>query len=218
MLSLVQQQAEKLVANAREELDALERGSEDTLVFEEEEETPEEKAKKELVKNEVANMMQRLKVRVRKDAKSEDYELKPGNPIFKTPAIPKDDDIEMGGVNDEPPKRRTATVIREELSRDLRELADKSVKEMEAYDTHTLGVSNHYRQALERRTGKSVAPPPAPTGPRSILKNTSSTDSTPVSPMDSRRMSAGHIFAHAAAGQPVRTYESIGDVARRGSK
>jgi len=217
MLSLVQQQAGRLVARAREELDALEKGSEDTLVFEEEE-TPEEKVKKDLVSKEVQNMVQRLKAPVKKNAKSEDYELKPGSPIFKAPAAPQDTDVEMGGMNNESPKSRTATVIREELGRNLRELVDKSVREMEAYDTHALGVSNHYKQALERRTGKAAPPPSAPTGPKSILKNTGSSDSTPVSPLDNRRMSAGQIFAQATAGQPVRTYESIGDVARRGSK
>lgn len=212
MLSLAQQHADKLVARARKELDALERGSEDTLIFEEEGETPEENAKKELLKKEVAETMQRLKIPARKDAKSEEYELKPGSLEVKTPSAPisGDGDVEMGGMNNGPSKRRTATVIREELSRNLKDLVDQSAKEMEAYDTHSLGVYNHYKQALERRNSKTAAPLSAP---KSILKRTGG-DYSPVSPMDGRTIS----FAQPSVVQPPRTYESIGDVARRGSK
>ena len=212
MLSLAQQHAEKLVARARKELDALERGSEDTLISEEEVETPGEKARKELVKKEVAETMQRLKTPARKDAKSEDYELKPGALEVKISAVPVsgDGNVEMGGMNNGPSKRRTAAVIREELSRNLRDLVDHSTEEMEIYDAHSLGVYNHYKQALERRNSKTAAPPSAP---RSILKNTGS-DYTPLSPMDGRSIS----FAQPTVVQPPRTYESIGDVVRRGSK
>lgn len=193
MLSLVQGQAESLTARAREELAFLERGSEDKLVDSEDGEESHE-----LERQEIASMMERLKVPAGKDAKSEEYEIKPGD---LDPAVKSADVV---------PTERTASVVRQELSRVLRELVDKSAREMEEYDKHCVTVIDHYKEMLERRTGKPAAPP------RSILKRTGS-EQSPLSP-ENRRASAGQSFANAGAAPPVRTYESIEEVARRGSK
>jgi hypothetical protein len=216
MLALVQQHADNLVARAREELDALEGASDGAMEFED----GEDQAKKESMKNEISSMMARLKAPMKGDAKSKDYELKPGAPELQTPTTRKNSggDTEMGGTSAAP--RRTATVIRAELAKNLRELVDSSVKDLEANDVHAKGVLAHYKQNYERKTGKP-APTPAPAAPKGILKNSGagSSEHSPISPNDPRRMSAGHFFANAGVGQPVaRNLESIGDIARRGSK
>jgi hypothetical protein len=213
MLALVQQHANVLVARAWDELDGLERGSEGTVDFEDEEDN----AKKAAVKNEISSIMARLKAPMKEGASSKDYELKPGAPELHTTTTRTDSagDTEMGGMSAAP--RRTAAVIREELARNLRELVESSVKELEANDVHAKGVLMHYKQNYERKTGR---PAPTPTLPKSILRNSGagSSEHSPTSPIDSRRMSAGHNFANAGAGHVTRNMGSIGEIARRGSK
>jgi hypothetical protein len=158
---------------------------------------------------------------MKEGASSKDYELKPGAPELQPPSIRTDSagDTEMGGMATAP--RRTATIIREELARNLRELVDMSVKELEANDVYAKGVLMHYKQNYERKTGKPApTPTPTPALPKSILRNSGagSSEHSPISPIDPRRMSAGHIFANAGAGHATRNLESIGEIARRGSK
>jgi hypothetical protein len=151
----------------------------------------------ERLKREIDSMIARAKVPARKDAKSEEYEVKPGSFHFQTPVpasqshqVPatssNNEDTEMGGMGtaastmpmgqnqrqaqdqgpDQPP-RRTAKVIREELHANLRQLIDRGVSEMEAYDGHAANTRNFYVQAWERRTGQpgsSNLPPRPPPG------------------------------------------------------
>ena len=150
----------------------------------------------ERLKREIDAMITRAKVPARKDAKSEEYEVKPGSLHFQNPApasqshqVPatssNNEDTEMGGMGSGAntmhldqnqhqgqaqyqgpgqPLRRTAKVIREELHANLRQLIDRGVSEMEAYDGHAANTRNFYVQAWERRTGQpgSNNPPPRP--------------------------------------------------------
>jgi len=211
MFALVQQHADTLVARAREELDGLERGSEG-LDFEDED----DQARRAAMRNEISSMMARLKAPMKEDAKSKDYELKPGAPELQIPSTRIDPagDTEMGGTSVAP--RRTAAVIREELAINLMKLVDSSVKELEANDVHAKEVLGRYKQNYERKTGKPAPAPP--TAPKSILRNAGgSNDHSPISPIGPRRMSAGHIFANAGTHPVIRNLESIGEIARRGS-
>ncbi|RDL38212.1 uncharacterized protein BP5553_02552 [Venustampulla echinocandica] len=175
MLFLIQQRADNLASKAREELEVLERckGDEISPLHGEDKEVNERQNK------EIDNMFRRLKVLAKRDAKSEDYEAKPDtfNPNKQHPAIHPpagDGNVEMGGM-DNAPKPRTAKAVRDELSRNMRELVDRGTQELEGYDRHAQGILNHYRQSLERRTGRPAPPLTGPTGatvpPRGILKN-----------------------------------------------
>ncbi|KAF4631784.1 hypothetical protein G7Y89_g6349 [Cudoniella acicularis] len=241
MLFLAQQEAENAVTRAREELDALERkdeeGSSDYDVERETEIDAEERRKRDAMKKDVEAMLWRMKTPRRENANSGDYEMKPDEfDIQKShqpsPGGNQSAGVQKGGTR-ATSKPRTATYIREELSQYLRYLVNETSVEMEAYDAHGKQFASTYEHALGRRMSKPapipVSQPPvsAPVAnmgslsmapPRGILKN--SGGDIPLSIDPSRRMSAGTIFAMNSPTtiKTVRTYESMEDVARRGSK
>jgi hypothetical protein len=198
-----------LKAKAKEELAALEGDYEDDYG------DPEERKR---LKTEVDAMFARTKVLAKKDAKSEDFEIKPG--AFKpndgnrtaNPA-PIDGDVEMGGTASVS-KPRTARMVWEGLSKDLQQVVDKAATEMEGYERHAQDVVNHYKQALERRTGKKI-PTPVATGIGGILRNRN--EESPIDMHAIRRMSTGMPIVGVQPVQATRTYEKMDDIARRGS-
>ncbi len=208
---MVQQRIETLRANARAELAALEDDYEDDSG------DPEERQR---VRLEVDAMFARAKIPAKENAKNEDFEVKPG--FFKpsngngtASLAPTDRDVMMGGL-DSNPKPRTARKVWESLSKDLQLVVDRAATEIEAYDRHAQAVINHYRQALERRTGRSVSATSIPGTGGGILRNR--TEESPVDMNAIRRMSTGMPIVGLQTVQTTRTYEKFDDIARRGSK
>jgi hypothetical protein len=80
-----------------------------------------------------------------------------GNPASAS-APSADVDIEMGGTETNA-RVRTSRAIRKELSRSLKEIVDRAVGEMEAYDRHCEETTNVYRQALNRRMSRDGGQP-----------------------------------------------------------
>jgi hypothetical protein len=151
MMFLVQQRVETLVATAKKELADL---------GEESEETEEEKVEREQERKSVSEVLELMRKPARKDANPNDYMVKittTGNPA-PAPAPSADGDVEMGGteINARP---RTSRAIRKELSRALKEVVDRAVGEMEAYDRHCEETTNVYRQALNRRMSRDGGQP-----------------------------------------------------------
>jgi hypothetical protein len=128
------------------------------------------------LKRDVQNMIRRTRVPMKVDAKPGAYEIT-GN-TFKDAEpdlfVSEDQDVEMG--NTDTAELRTQTTIRAELTHELRDLVMRGASEMEAYDAHAEETMKKYKQALERRRGKTVpsistsGPPSAPP-PKSILTN-----------------------------------------------
>jgi hypothetical protein len=209
MMSMVEQRVKILKAKATEELAALEGDYEDDSGDHEE---------RKRVRAEVNAMFMKAKVPAKKDAKIEDFEVKPGT--FKpsngngiaNPA-PADEDVAMGGTDTTIPKPRTARMVWEGLSKDLQQIVSKAVSEMEGYDRHAQDVINYYRQALERKTGKKVPTPGAAGG--SILKNRN--EESPIDMHAIKRMSTGMPIVGLQPTQTTRIYEKMDDIARRGS-
>jgi hypothetical protein len=212
MMFLVQQRAETLVAAAKTELAQLE---------EESDQTEEERAEKEQERKSVAEMLDRIRKPARKDANPDDYMSKIGTTTYTSnpapaPALGTDGDVKMGGTETNA-RPRTSRAIRKELSRALKEVVDRAVGEMEAYDRHCEETTNVYRQALNRRMSRdgglplstagtstrvSGTPglgglpggilrngPSANTGGGGILKNRN--EQSPINHNEIRRMSTG---------------------------
>ena len=220
MLGLVEKRAETLAKKAREEIAALNAGpAEEDFVGE---------SRDAETKKEIEAMLKRIRVPAKKDAQVREYEVKPGNFEFKAISAGDGDEdgVQMSGMEESlfVPERnvRTAAMITKELSWELRNLVDRAVAEMEAYDRHAEGVSLHYKQALERRTVRTGAPwnvvPGVGNGGGGILKNRN--EESPVDREAIRRMSTGMPFTGLGVqgAQAVRTFENIEGVARRGSK
>lgn len=210
MMLLVEQRVETLKANARKELDEIEGDYEDDSG------DPEER---KLVRSELDAMFQRTKMPAKKDAKSEDFEVRPGefkpyngNGMFNR--TPGDGDVSMVGIELDA-KPRTARKAWEGLSRDLQEVVDRAASEMEAYDRHAQNTLNPYKQALERRTGRPV-PTAVATGVNGgILRNRN--EQSPIDVHAIRRASNGMPIPRTQAAQATRTYEKIDEIGRRGS-
>jgi hypothetical protein len=211
MMLLVQQRAETLVATAKKELVEL---------GEESEETEEERAEREQERRSVAEVLELMRKPARKDANPNDYIAKittTGNPT-PAPVPGADGNVEMGGAETKA-RPRTSRAIRKELSRALKEVVDRAVGEMEAYDRHCEETTNVYRQALNRRmprdgglplftagTSMGVSGTPGLRGlPGGILKNGPSVnmggvgggilknrnEQSPINHNEIRRMSTG---------------------------
>lgn len=179
MLFLIQQRANKLSKKANEEIEAIERANDENGI------SPisaEDKEFKERQRKEINNMFLRVKAPSKNDARNEDYQVKPDTfNLNKQYAVisPSADsgDVEMSGM-DNPPKLRTAKAVRDELNRNMKELVDRGTQELEGYDAHAQASLQHYRQALERRTGRPAPPlqpgyPGSAVPPKGILKNSS---------------------------------------------
>jgi hypothetical protein len=210
MMYMVKQRVEASKANARKELDELEGDYEDDSG------DPKERQR---VRSEIDAMFQRTKIPAKKDAKSEDFEVKPGD--FKphhsngiaTPA-PADGDVVMGGTEADP-KPRTARMVWEGLSRDLQEVVDRAASEMEAYDRHAQETINPYRQALERRTGRHIPTPVATGVGGGILRNRN--EGSPIDMNAIRRMSTGMPIVGLPAAAPDRSHEKMDEITRKGN-
>ena len=154
----------------------------------------------------------------KKEAKSEDFEVKPGellsyNGNGVVSSEPANGDVAMGGTGPEP-RPRTARVVWEGLSRELQEVVDRAASEMEGYDKHAQQTKDFYRQALERRIGRPVPAPVATTSNGGILRNRN--EESPIDRDAFRKMSATSV-AGAPTAQPTRAYEKMDEIARRGS-
>ncbi|KAE9372033.1 hypothetical protein N431DRAFT_374856 [Stipitochalara longipes BDJ] len=210
MMVMVEQRVESLKAKAREELDEIEGDYEDDSG------DPEERKR---VRTELDAMFDRTRMLPKKDAKSEDFEVKPGgfapyngNGLFY-PA-PTNGDVAMGGTETDP-KSRTARMVWEGLSRDLQEVVDRAASEMEGYDRHAQETMVPYKQALERRTGRHIPAPVATGIAGSILRNRN--EESPIDRDAIRRMSTGMPVVGVPAAPPTRAYEKMDHIARRGS-
>lgn len=202
MVFLIEQQAKNLVARAQAELDSLREAG-----VEEEWEAP------QVRRQEMQEMMRRVRAKVREGAKGEEYEFKKGD-FDKQEEAGGNADVAMGGMGDVP-GRRNAARIRYEIGRDLRELVEKGVREMEVYDVHTAETMKVYKEALERvkRSGKFTSGTMPRTG---ILKNR---NEEIMVDNQGRRMSTGiPIAGLPLQGQPIRTFENHEGFARRSSK
>ena len=209
MMAMVEQRVESLRARAREELAAMEDDYEDD---------PGDPEERKRVRSELDAMFQRTKMPLTKDAKSEDFEVKPGefmsyNGNGVVHSVPANGDVAMGGTETDP-KPRTARMVWEGLSRELQEVVDRAASEMEAYDKHAHDTTEWYRQALERRTGRHVPAPVATGVTGGILRNRN--EESPIDRDAFRRMSATAVSG-APAVQPTRAYEKMDEIARRGS-
>ena len=143
MLGLVERRGEALVAKAREELAILEESGSGEV----------DGVATQVNKDEMEEMLRKIKAPAKKDAVPGEYELKEGElrGAYSSSATSNTDrDVEM-----ESPSNRTARTVREELSGMLKELVNRGVSEIEAYDGHAELVSNYYRQALERSNSRS---------------------------------------------------------------
>lgn len=210
MMFMVEQRVETLKTKAKEEIATLEGDYEDDSGDHEE---------RKRIKMEVNAVFQKARIPAKKDAKSEDFEVKPGafkpsNSNGTANTAPTDGDVKMGGI-DTPPNQRTARMVWEGLSKDLQQVVHKSATEMEAYDRHAQAVINHYKQALERRTGKKVPTTVAAGTGGGILRNRN--EESPIDMHAIRRMSTGMPIVGFQPVQATRTYEKLDDIARRGS-
>ncbi|KAE8449762.1 hypothetical protein EG329_007537 [Mollisiaceae sp. DMI_Dod_QoI] len=233
MMFLVEQQAERLAAKAREELSDFGSDSEDG--------EREQREKRNRQKS-VDALFASTRVSAKKGARSEDFEFKvekvpsnalpakPGGPvggdgdvtmggteILTTPRSPpgEDDDIDMDNI-------RSPREVLTSLSSDLKDLVNRGAPQMQAYDIHAKTVVQHYKQALDRRasrTGSMASPINTAYGGTGggILRKGS--DASPVDTHGIRRMSSGMPITGFSMGQqPVRVPETIEELARRGSK
>jgi hypothetical protein len=209
MMSMVEQRVENLRTRAREELAGMEGDYEDDSG------DPEERKR---VRMELDAMFQRTKMPPKKDAKSEDFEVKPGESPYRGigavyPA-PADGDVAMGGTGIYQ-KEGTARMVWEGLSRDLQDVVDRAASEMEAYDRHAQDTMVPYRQAFERRTGRQVPAPVAIGISGGILRNRN--EESPIDRDAFRRMSTSMPVVGLPAAPSTRSYEKMDDISRRGS-
>lgn len=210
MLSMIEEQAKTLRLKAREQI---------STIYDSLQDNEREREERRQIRGQVRAMFGTARIS-KKDAKLEDFEIKPGQLLgimpqkTTTPQPGTDSDVEMGGmnsnINQEP---RTTQAVREKLSRDLQRLVDQGTSELEAYDRHCLVVLQLYKEALERRTGKKE-PIAVSTAMVGILKNRNV--SSPVDLQSIRRSSTGQPFAVQPA-PATRTFETIDGIARRGS-
>jgi hypothetical protein len=119
-------------------------------------------------------MMKRLSIKARAGAQAGDYEVKAGNHEFReTVGKPAGDgDVQMSGTEPNPNSNASLSraQIRANLSRDLRELVELGIREIEAYDAHAADTAGMYNRALEKRRKSAgsvstiAGPPVASTG------------------------------------------------------
>jgi hypothetical protein len=208
MVCMVEQRVKNLKARAKEELDEIEGDYEDDSG------DPEERKR---VRAEVDAMFERTKKPVKEGAKSEDFEVKPGDFKFYrgNGGTNPNRDVAMGGV-EAYSKPRTARMVWEGLSRDLLEVVDRAASEMDAYNRHAQNTLAVYEQALERRGVRHAAPPTATGVSGGILRNRH--EESPIDMHAIRRMSTGMPLVGVAPAPPTRSYEKFDDIARRGSR
>jgi hypothetical protein len=224
MVALLRARGKDLVRRAEDELAGLEDAVGDYGGERESEEVKKTREENRRSRNE---MLRRVRSKAREGAKAEDYQVRPGNVDFKD-RIPApatgNGDVEISGMG----PSRSAAAIRQELSLQLRDLVDRGVAELEAYDNHAAASTNMYKQALERQnqrrrsTSTAVVQPSVATGAGGfgggILRN--GHEQSPLDMTAVRRVSTGMPIGKFPAQpvQPVRTLESVEEVARRGSK
>ncbi len=208
MVCMAEQRVMDLKARAKQELDEMEGDYEDDSG------DPEERKR---VRSELDAMFERMKKPVKDGAKSEDFEVKPGDFKFhrSNGGINPYRDVAMGGAETYS-KLRTARMVWEGLSRELMEVVDRAAWEIDAYNRHAQNTLSLYEQALERR-GVRRAPAPMATGVSGgILRNRH--EESPINMTAIRRMSTGIPLAGVAPAPPTRSYEKFDEIARRGSR
>jgi hypothetical protein len=158
MMFLIERRADELVNKAKKELSTLE-----DVEFQYQRNTHREE--------DIRDMIQRLKIPMKADAKPGAYEIT--EETFKStgPILPESDlivhedtDIEMGNTH-----IATQTSIRADLAHDLRDLVMRGASEMESYDSHAENTTRKYRDFLERNKPQ-------------IMSSVSTTSSTPPAP------------------------------------
>lgn len=112
-------------------------------------------------------------------------------------------------------KPRTARNLWEDLSKDLQHVVNQAVSEMEAHDKHAEKVLRGYKQALDKRTGRTFNPAAASGVSGGILRNRNV--QSPIDRNEVRRMSTGMPISGLPATPAARTYENMDEIARRGS-
>ena len=197
MLFLVERRSKELVEKAKKELETAEESDDDDGY-----------GSDEGREEEMREMIRRVGVPKREASGSREgnFEVKEGD--FAEKWKGREGDVGMGGM--EKPKKRTATVIRAELSKELRDLIDVGATEIERYDGHARRRLRQYKEYLEKVK----------------MKGGSMSVSAPVSAggmgrgTDVRRISNGMPFVGAATTpvSPLREFENIEALARRGSK
>lgn len=209
MLCMVEQRVKHLKAKAKEELDEIEGDYEDDSG------DPEERKR---VRSELDAMFERTKKLVKEGAKSEDFEVKPGDYKFhrSNGGTNPNRDFAMGGVKTYSKQPRTARMVWEGLSKDLMEVVDRAAYEMDAYNRHAQNTLSVYEQALERRGVRHAAPPAATGVSGGILRNRH--EESPIDMHAIRRMSTGMPLVGVAPTPPTRSYEKFDEIARRGSR
>lgn len=118
------------------------------------------------LKKSLEEMMKSVRAKARAGAQAGEYEVKAGNPLSED-AVEKpagDGDVEMSGTEPNPNSSLSRAQIHANLCRDLRELVELGVSEMEGYDTHAADTTDMYKRALEKRQ-KSAGSTSAITGP-----------------------------------------------------
>jgi len=211
MISRIEKRAQGLVARAQSELDYLESRGEDGDAG--------EKGGREGLAREMEVMMQKVKAKHPDWSEREKgfYEVKRGGLEVQGNGEggDRDGDVEMRDVVDARPRRRTATVVKKEVSRELRELVDDGVKELEAYDGHARRTVEYYRGPLERMRRKSGAQVSFDLGSEG---SGSRANREGMGEREIRRMSTGMPSTRVVAREPVMSPKSIEELTRRGSK
>ena len=142
MIGSLQAKGKDLVRQAEEDLARLDDDAQEDSMEEEFRGIEARKSREE--------MMNRVRFKMRQGTKPGDYEIKPGRLEFRDAiAAPGagNGDLEISGM-DHP---RSATTIRQGLSIKLRDLVDRGIVELEAYDAHAAEPTSMYKQSLKRR-------------------------------------------------------------------
>jgi hypothetical protein len=161
-------------------------------------------------------------VRAKRSAEVTEYEGSKGSLSSFSHLLEDRDGLE-GGLEEEG-KPPTAQDLRDSLARELRELVEVGVVVLKAYDEHAARSTAVYRQALERRKERGLpALPGLVTGGFGAVGDGGGRLGTALqspalqSPglVEQRRLSTGMPVATSPA--VGRTFESLKEVARRGS-
>ena len=142
--AMLQARGKELLQKAEEELAGLGENGEVGG------ENGEARRKRDDIRRAKEQMLKKVRVKAREGSTSEDYEIKPSEPDLKAsnPALGAScGDVAISGVG----YFRSAATIRQELSHALRDLVDRGVAELEAYDSHAAQSTSIYEQALKRR-------------------------------------------------------------------
>lgn len=238
---LVQQRAQRLTSKAAEAVATAESEDEDedeNSNSRDKSERREKDRKKEERQRSVDACFAAMRVPAKQGARSEDYEVKNNNTASigksrATTSAQGNQDVEMTGMEKtsrSPLKGNvnnslTKTQILTTLSHDLKTIVACGTAQMQGYDIHAKQIIQPYQQSLDRRTARRGSTQGA--GSMGSPANTLGSGGV-ASPVDLhlqgfRRMSTGMPMVGMGSSvgggqQPARVPETIGELARRGSK